>query len=904
VVRATTTKITGGTAIIAVTAYSDATADEVQALQAQWSQALVAAGHPDAGGWRYQPLQLRALDGALALPPGDLDGTVTVARTSDAGTVTFSVGLTATGAVEWNDRLNEGRGSLVPGMCTLTASYVAQTANLIDVGNHTLTAPLGTLLADATSSVISVVNPETTVATRVIVTAHDLVDAATVDLVPSEGASATSFMFTKDGGQTALPITAEHIDNVTVAYTATVRYTPPQWPVIIQKGVLDFAAADWTIWVKPDAWLLEYDVVTMLIDDKNHVIAPGAETGSDVITVRLDYSHPALPTPLSLTFQTESQQLVKVPFPNPPGTAGASSLTLTVMGIRGGSPAGPFTRTLAPDENMIVVKAYVNGTITATTNKDAVVEGNSPEHTALRVMAETGRAEDSGSAGPAVLAISPSNGPEAGGTLVTISGRGYSEVSSVSFGDVQSPNVDTTDDATITAEAPAGTGTVHVRVTTPAGTSDDGDEDQFSYEAVPEPAGDVPAVTGVDPSHGPEDGGTAVTISGSSFGDVSSVEFGGTGAASYTVDDDHTIRAEAPAGSGVVGVTVTTAAGSSPSGAGDQFTYDAPDQPVPDIPRPGGAGAPGGPPFANAADITAFFASKTGQSFPAWFNATQANQGPWAGRAMKTDADTAAAFTAVWDRIPLMFGRAQISLDQFLALQSIFINELGGGMKPVSELFGSPGHSGIAYLFDAIPGIKSSYNGGGASRTAFDLFNDPDFLAAHASLAFGDALAHTTDAVWAGTVYPQNRYPTNASAAGIIFEADFAKFRGRGLIQTTWRSGYKRLIEWVQAYTGDDPTVISYSTRWRGSSSDTIASQSTNAGWDELFGSSNFEIACAAVNLHNTASGNYLDLSTDEAVLLGNGAGSFARMGQRISGSGAYGAKFKDRVVRMRTALT
>jgi hypothetical protein len=137
----------------------------------------------------------------------------------------------------------------------------------------------------------------------------------------------------------------------------------------------------------------------------------------------------------------------------------------------------------------------------------------------------------------------------------------------------------------------------------------------------------------------------------------------------------------------------------------------------------------------------------------------------------------------------------------------------------------------------------------------------------------------------------------------MIFEADFAKFRGRGLIQTTWRTGYKRIIDWVLAYTGSDATVTSYKTKWQGSSSDTIASQSANDDWDTLFQSTNFEIACAAVNLHNNASGNYLNLATDDPTLLGNGTGSLVRMGTRISGSAAYGAKFRDRVARMRTAL-
>jgi hypothetical protein len=361
--------------------------------------------------------------------------------------------------------------------------------------------------------------------------------------------------------------------------------------------------------------------------------------------------------------------------------------------------------------------------------------------------------------------------------------------------------------------------------------------------------------------------------------------------ASFDVVDETTITAESPAGGGSVDVTVTTSTGTSATTSASQFTYSA-----------GGPAAAPGPPFASSAEIDAYFNAKTGKSFIDWFNATQAHKGAWTDRAMKTDADTAAGFIAVWDRIPLMFGVQSISLDQFLALQSIFLNELGGGMKPISELFGSSGHSGIAYLFDAIPGLKASYNGG-LSRTALDLFNDSSFLTAHQGLAFGTDLAHTTDTVWSGSVYPQSRYPTNSTAAGMIFEADFAKFRGRGLIQTTWRTGYKRVVEFVQAYTGTDATVLSYKTKWQGATTDTVASQSSNADWDSLFQSSNYEIPCVAVHLHSASSGNYLDLSPDEAVLLASGKGSLARMGQAVSGSSAYGTKFKNRVVQMRTAL-
>jgi hypothetical protein len=226
---------------------------------------------------------------------------------------------------------------------------------------------------------------------------------------------------------------------------------------------------------------------------------------------------------------------------------------------------------------------------------------------------------------------------------------------------------------------------------------------------------------------------------------------------------------------------------------------------------------------------------------------------------------------------------------------------MGGGMKPISEMFGRPpDHPGIAYLFDAIPNVKASYN---ANRTAFDLFSDADFLAAHGSLPFGPELTRTTDRVWAGTVYPKDRYPTDAAAAGMIFQADFAKFRGRGLIQTTWRQAYKGVIGFVQAYTGSDTVVSGYASQWSGQNAETVASKSTNAQWDELFQQSNYIVPCAAVHLHSASKNNYLDLATDETTLTGSGQGSLWSMGKKISGGDSYATTFKNRVVQMRTAL-
>jgi hypothetical protein len=82
-------------------------------------------------------------------------------------------------------------------------------------------------------------------------------------------------------------------------------------------------------------------------------------------------------------------------------------------------------------------------------------------------------------------------------------------------------------------------------------------------------------VTGVSPNTGAAFGGTPVTITGTGFSNgTTSVMFGGSPAASYSVVDDNTITAVSPAhASGPVDVTVTTAMGTSVISAADVFTF-------------------------------------------------------------------------------------------------------------------------------------------------------------------------------------------------------------------------------------------------------------------------------------------------------------------------------------------
>ena len=87
-------------------------------------------------------------------------------------------------------------------------------------------------------------------------------------------------------------------------------------------------------------------------------------------------------------------------------------------------------------------------------------------------------------AAPEITSISPSRGPEAGGTLVFLSGTGFTGATQVTFGGVNATTFSVQSDTSIQATTPAGTlGVVDVVVTTPDGSTTL--KEGFGYGVVP-----------------------------------------------------------------------------------------------------------------------------------------------------------------------------------------------------------------------------------------------------------------------------------------------------------------------------------------------------------------------------------------------------------------------------------
>ncbi|HZL28489.1 MAG TPA: Ig-like domain repeat protein [Acidobacteriaceae bacterium] len=119
---------------------------------------------------------------------------------------------------------------------------------------------------------------------------------------------------------------------------------------------------------------------------------------------------------------------------------------------------------------------------------------------------------------PTVASVSPNSGPVAGGTVVTISGSGFSGSTAVSFGTSAAASFTVNSDTSITATTPAGTGTVDVTVTAPGGTSATSPSDLYTYAA---PLPQTINFTQPPPAYA----GTAVLLSATGGGSTSPVVF-------------------------------------------------------------------------------------------------------------------------------------------------------------------------------------------------------------------------------------------------------------------------------------------------------------------------------------------------------------------------------------------
>lgn len=159
---------------------------------------------------------------------------------------------------------------------------------------------------------------------------------------------------------------------------------------------------------------------------------------------------------------------------------------------------------------------------------------------------------------PTITSVTPTGGPVAGGTTVTIKGTNLTNTTSVTFGSTPATSISNVSPTQITAVAPAHASTsTAISIETYDGIGTATLSSAYSFVS-------LPVITSLSTSTGLTAGGTVVTVTGANLANTSSVTVGGTAATNIVNVSGPSVRFTTPSGvSGQRDVVLTTTYGGS-----------------------------------------------------------------------------------------------------------------------------------------------------------------------------------------------------------------------------------------------------------------------------------------------------------------------------------------------------
>lgn len=209
------------------------------------------------------------------------------------------------------------------------------------------------------------------------------------------------------------------------------------------------------------------------------------------------------------------------------------------------------------------IPAYVNGSFV----KDVVVNNGIGNATLAGGFTYTVNA-------PTLNGISPMTGSISGGTLVTLSGSGFTPTTTVTIGGVAATNITVTNTTTLKAVVPAYvSGSLIKDVVVNNGVSNATLSGAFTYQAI------APTLVNISPNAGSVTGGTVVTVQGSGFIPGTTLSIGGILASNVQITNATTLTATIPAyvrGSLVKDVIVNNGMSNATLAGGFTYTESAP----------------------------------------------------------------------------------------------------------------------------------------------------------------------------------------------------------------------------------------------------------------------------------------------------------------------------------------
>ena len=272
---------------------------------------------------------------------------------------------------------------------------------------------------------------------------------------------------------------------------------------------------------------------------------------------QVSYTVPIIPVTVTLTVVT----------PNSGPTGGGTVITLT--GTNFGTTASVSVGGAAASNVMRDSVTSIRATTPPGTAGARTVQLTTNGQTVSLVNGFTYNAPSA----PTLTSVTPSSGPTAGGTPITLTGTNFATGATVTVGGTAATGVTRVNSTTVTATTPAGTsGPKMVQITSNGQMASMANA--FTYNAP-----SAPTLTSVTPGSGPTAGGTPITLTGTNFATGATVTVGGTAATGVTRVNSTTVTATTPAGTSGPKMVQITSNGQMASMA-NAFTYNAPSAPT------------------------------------------------------------------------------------------------------------------------------------------------------------------------------------------------------------------------------------------------------------------------------------------------------------------------------------
>ena len=499
-------------------------------------------------GYGVSPLQ-STLAPSLGLIAGGETVTITGERFTGATSVTFD-GASAAFTVDSNTQI--------------TAIAPAHARGIVDVITTTpfgVSNPLGYAYGavPAITSLAPALGPIAG-GTSVVITGTDF-----------NGATAVSF-----GGLAASDLT---VVNATQISVTTPPHAAGNVDVIVTTPYGTSAAATFTYGAPPAITTLTPDrgafaggtsvvIAGTALSNATSVLFGGTPAASFVVNsaTQITAVTPAGTDAVNVTVITDFGTSNGLPYAY--GDAPAITSLSPSSGLTTGGDIVTITGSgFTPAATVLFGSATVSATVVSSTQITVSAPANAVGPVNVTVTTSFGpsnAAQYTYGAPPTITSLSPTSGPTAGGTSVTISGTNLGSASSVTFGGAAA-TIDSQSANAITVTTPARpVGSASVVVTTVFGSA----TTSFDYA-------NPPTLTNVSPTTGSTDGGTSVVLTGTNLADTTAVTFGGDSAANLSVVNANTITVTTPAhAAGAVDVTVTTPSGSTT--LTNAFTFEGP----------------------------------------------------------------------------------------------------------------------------------------------------------------------------------------------------------------------------------------------------------------------------------------------------------------------------------------